>query len=140
MKIVVGVDGSEHSGRAVAWCAQHAGAFDAEVIAVHAIELPVYPTEIGFCPAPTYTPEDRAQLAKVLEESWCATLRSAGVPFRTEVLEGYPERIIEEVAARADADLVVVGRRGRGGFAELLLGSTSHQLTHHLQRPLLIVP
>ena len=31
-------------------------------------------------------------------------------------------------------------RRGRGGFAELLLGSTSHQLTHHVDRPLVIVP
>ena len=39
-----------------------------------------------------------------------------------------------------DADLVVVGRRGLGGFAELLLGSTSHQLSQHLGRPLLIVP
>ena len=41
---------------------------------------------------------------------------------------------------RRDADLVVTGKRGRGGFAELLLGSTSHVLSHHLDRPLVIVP
>ena len=38
------------------------------------------------------------------------------------------------------ADLVVTGRRGRGGFAELVLGSTSYSLVHHLNRPLTIVP
>jgi nucleotide-binding universal stress UspA family protein len=45
-----------------------------------------------------------------------------------------------EIARTEGAELVVTGRRGRGGFAELLLGSTSHQLTHHVDRPLVIVP
>jgi nucleotide-binding universal stress UspA family protein len=44
-------------------------------------------------------------------------------------------------AARSEgAELVVTGRHGRGGFAELVLGSTSHELSHHLDRPLVIVP
>jgi nucleotide-binding universal stress UspA family protein len=45
-----------------------------------------------------------------------------------------------EFARKANADLIVTGRRGRGGFTELLLGSTSHALTHHADRPLVIVP
>jgi nucleotide-binding universal stress UspA family protein len=45
-----------------------------------------------------------------------------------------------EAAKAEQAELVVIGRRGRGGFAELFLGSTSHALTHHLDRPLLSVP
>jgi len=62
------------------------------------------------------------------------------VPFRTEVVDGYPPKVIIDVAAREAADLVVTGRRGLGGFKELLLGSTSNHLSHHLDRALLIVP
>ena len=45
-----------------------------------------------------------------------------------------------QAAKTEKADLVVTGKRGRGGFAELILGSTSHVLSHHLDRPLVIVP
>jgi nucleotide-binding universal stress UspA family protein len=41
-KIIVGVDGSAHSARAVQWCADHAAALDAEVVAVHALDVPMY--------------------------------------------------------------------------------------------------
>jgi nucleotide-binding universal stress UspA family protein len=51
-----------------------------------------------------------------------------------------PARGLMEVAHRENADLIVTGRRGRGGFAELLLGSTSHALTHHAALPIVIVP
>jgi nucleotide-binding universal stress UspA family protein len=53
--------------------------------------------------------------------------------------DGRPARVIADVADREDADLVVVGRRGRGGIAELLLGSVSHELTHHCDRPVIVV-
>jgi nucleotide-binding universal stress UspA family protein len=56
------------------------------------------------------------------------------------MVDGPPSAAIIKVAADEQADLVVVGRRGRGGFSELLLGSVSHQLAHHVGRPLVIVP
>lgn len=141
MKIIVAVDGSEHSLRAVEWCAQYAEKLGAEVIAVHAIEMPVYATGIGFCPVPVVnTPEQEEELKRVLTEHWCAALTHANVSFKTVMNLGYPSDVICEAAKSEDADLVVVGRRGRGGFAELMLGSTSHQLAHHLGRPLVIVP
>jgi len=45
-----------------------------------------------------------------------------------------------DTANSEDADLIVVGSRGLGGFRELLLGSVSHQLTQHAGRPIVIVP
>ena len=140
MKIVVAVDGSEHSLRAVAWCAKYAERLDAEVIAVHAIELPVYPQGVGFFAMPVYSPADREKLRDVLLEQWCEPLDRVKVPFKSVLTEGYPSNVVCSVADAENADLIVVGRRGRGGFAELLLGSTSHQLAHHVGRPLVIVP
>ena len=135
MKIVVGVDGSEHSLRAIAWCAKYAERLDAEVIAVHTIELSVYASTEGYV-VPDYSPEEREKLRRVLVEQWCEPLVRAKVPVRPVLTEGHPANVIRETADAENADLVVVGRRGRGGFTELLLGSTSHQLSHHVGRPL----
>jgi nucleotide-binding universal stress UspA family protein len=140
MKIVVGVDGSEHSMRAVAWCAKYGVALEAEVVAVHAIEMPVYPLSMGFFALPEYTETDHEKLAEVVSDQWCEPLRRAGVRFHSVLAEGYPTNLIREAAENEDADLVVVGSRGLGGFTGLLLGSTSHFLSHHLDRPLVIVP
>lgn len=139
--IVVGVDGSEHARRAVEWCAEHAAGFGAEVVAVHAIEMPVYaaPT-MAYVPIPPMNDDDRRALQAVVHDEWCAALVEAHTPFRAVVTDGSPAVVLMETARAEDAMLVVTGRRGRGGFSELLLGSTSHSLTHHLDRPLVIVP
>jgi nucleotide-binding universal stress UspA family protein len=140
-RIVVGVDGSESAGRAVAWCANHAAALDAEVIAVYALEEPVYPVPtIAYVAVPPLSDEARAELEALLAGEWTETLRRAGVDYRTLVVDGPAAAAIARVADEEDADLIVTGRRGRGGFAELILGSTSHHLTHHAGRPLVIVP
>jgi nucleotide-binding universal stress UspA family protein len=139
--IVIGVDGSDPSRRAVDWCAAHARAFDAEVVAVHALEVPTYvgagPPYIWLTSA---TPEQREAWRDLAERDWCKPLADAGVPFRVAVRDGDPASALMEAAENEDAALVVVGRRGRGGFKKLLLGSTSHHLSHHLDRPIVIVP
>src|SRR5262249_22099538 len=141
MKILVGVDGSESSTRAVEWCAQHATQLDAEVVAVHAIDLPVIASPMSSVFAlPDIKPADREELMRIASEEWCAPLDKASVPCRVVLEDSEAARSIIRVARAENADLVVTGRRGRGGFAELLLGSTSHALSHHLPGPLLIVP
>ncbi len=143
MKIIVGVDGSVASGRAVEWCAANATALDAEVVAVHAVELPVFVPGVlgmGRLPVPVVPDADRDLLQEEIEQKWCAPLRAANIPFRIVIEDGASASTIMATSARENADLVVTGRRGRGGFAELLLGSTSSQLSHHLNRPLVLVP
>ena len=140
MKMLVGVDGSESAQRAVAWCAAHATALDANVIAVHAIEVPVHALLPDAYAPPVYADVDREHIRDVLRDEWCSTLNAANVPFDAKVIEGYPADVIMEAARRERADIVVVGRRGLGGFKKMLLGSTSHQLSHHLDRTLVIVP
>ena len=141
MKIVVGVDGSVSSIHAVEWCAALAPALDTEVIAVHSIELPVYSASgFGAAPVPPPSATERDAVREMIEGDWCAPLTKAHVRFRSVVTDGSPAAAIIAVARNEQADLVVTGRRGLGGFKELLLGSTSHELSHHLDRPLVIVP
>jgi nucleotide-binding universal stress UspA family protein len=140
MNIVVGVDGSESSQRAVARCAEHAKALDAKVITVYAVEIPVYAWRLDVFAPPVYTDADIKRIEETLREQWCKSLTDANIPFEAKVIGGYPATVIIEAAYREKADLVVTGSHGLNGFKEMMLGSTSHHLAHHLARPLVIVP
>ena len=61
-----------------------------------------------------------------------------GVPVEAEAFEGHPALVLADVAK--DADLLVVGSRGRGGFKALVLGSVSTSVLHHAPCPVVIVP
>jgi nucleotide-binding universal stress UspA family protein len=140
-RIVVGVDGSEHSGAALGWAVRMAKGMDSEVVAVFAISLPIR-FDTGFMaavPPVESDPEWRAEMKKEFEEEWCKPLRDAGVRYRTVMEDGRPASVIAKVGDSMDADVIVVGRRGRGGVAELLLGSVSHELVLHSRRPILLV-
>jgi nucleotide-binding universal stress UspA family protein len=139
-KIVVGVDGSEGSQRAVEWCAQLAKPLDAEVVVVHVIDIPAYGGLTMMYPIPSLSADAIAEVRDHAEREWAAPLEKASVPHRVDVVEGPTVRTLIQIADRENADLVVTGRRGRGAFAEFILGSTSHTLSHQLHRPLVIVP
>jgi nucleotide-binding universal stress UspA family protein len=112
-----------------------------EVIAVYAFNVPIL-FEAGYA-APTvpvqYDPEWREEMRKEFEESWCRPLKDASVRYRAVMEDGRPASVITKVADQVEADLIIVGRRGRGGVAELLLGSVSHELVQHSKRPVLVV-
>ncbi len=82
----------------------------------------------------------RAELASKLEHDWCAPFTAAGVAAECHVVDGNPVQVLLNAARDHDADLIVVGSRGMGGFPELLLGSTSTQVSQHSKCPVLIVP
>jgi nucleotide-binding universal stress UspA family protein len=139
--IVVGLDGSAGSAAAARWCAEIAPLLDAEVIGVYAFPVLISlvpPTAVATAPV-EYDAKARRALEGELVE-WCEPLRSAGVTFRTMLVDGEAAETLMRVADDVDAALIVVGRRGRGGFAELLLGSVPHRLAHHAGRPVVVVP
>jgi len=134
-RILVGTDGSEHARRALHWAAELAAQTGAEVVAVHSVGLLVT-TPDG--PVPSTPFHDR--LRNRLEGEWTEDLRDAGVALRCRLVEGSAVTALLQAAEDEAADLVVVGSRGAGGFSELHLGSTSHQVALYADRPVTIVP
>ena len=135
-RIVVGTDGSEHARRATRWAADLAAQTGAEVVATHAVGLLVA-LRPGRCRAGSLHEE----LLDRLEGEWTDALRAAGVSVRCRLEEGGAvTAALLRVADDEGADLVVVGSRGAGGFSELHLGSTSHQVALYADRPVTIVP
>lgn len=127
MKIVVGVDSSPSSTRAVEWCATHAATLEAEVVAVDSIQMPLYRGyPFGYITLPPPSEPDRDELHDGIEHEWCAPLAKANIPFRIVLSDGTPAPAIISLAEKEAAVLVVTGRRGGDGFAEVLLGRTSH--------------
>jgi len=138
-RIVAGVDGSDPGRDALVWTARFAKAVNAEVIAVYAIDVPIaLPDPYAI---PFYVDEKiRAGIQADFEKKWCRPLMTANVRYRTVLEDGRPASVILQVAEREKADLIILGRRGRGGVAELLLGSVSHEIVLHSRRPVLLVP
>jgi len=126
-RIVVGVDGSEGSKHALRWAAKQASYTGATLEVVAAWD---YPATYGWVPVP---PEDYA-LADFAEKSLNDAINEVfgtDVPesLQRRVTEGHPAQVL--VDASRGAELLVVGSRGYGGFADALLGSVSTYCVHH---------
>ena len=137
-RIVVGVDGSAQSAAAVEWAVRLAKGMRSQITAVFAIHMPIYfASEYG---APfQFDQQWRDDMKEEFENKWCKPLIVSGVRYRTVMEDGRPASVIDAVADRENADLVVVGRRGRGDVAELVLGSVSHELVLNSKRPILVI-
>jgi len=140
-RIVVGVDGSEAAAEAVAWTIGLARQTGAEVVAVFGLTPPNYADYAGIAVlAPIeYDPQFKAELETAFRDTWCRPLAESHIPYRAVFAEGRPATVIAAVAEAEGADLVVVGRRGRGAIAERLLGSVSHELAHHCPVPVVLI-
>jgi nucleotide-binding universal stress UspA family protein len=135
-RILVGVDGSDNGMRALEWAMLLARQSQAEVVAVHAIGLLAHLGQGPAVPSQSHLGE----LRQAFESEWCAPLHGSGIAYRLEFVDGAPVQVLLSVAESQAVDVLVVGSRGVGGFPELLLGSTSHQLAQHARCPVLIVP
>jgi len=139
--IIVGIDGSDHSRRALEWAIREAAVRHAPLTV-----FTVQATLIGYWGSPVLYPGDEDLVEhgrKRAQEETDSVLEKIGVELRpssvtVRAVIGLPAEALLEAAA--DADMLVVGSRGAGGFKRLLMGSVSTQVAHHAPCPVVVIP
>ena len=134
--IVVGTDGSDGSRAAVRWAAGEAQRRGTPLHIVHALDWEWHAARYNI--GGEYLVEARRHADDLIADATAeARAVAPGVRIESHALVGSPAPRLME--ASADADLLVVGNRGRGGFASLLLGSVSQRLGLHASCPVVVV-
>jgi len=137
--IVVGVDGSAHSRMALERAANEAAAHGAPltVLTVHQAVRDVYGAASHYADDAALT-EKAKEAAKAETDQVLAALGSRPTSVTVTAAHGLPAD--ELIKASVGADMLVLGRRGQGGFARLVMGSVTNQVVQHAHCAVLIVP
>ncbi|HVB43736.1 MAG TPA: universal stress protein [Streptosporangiaceae bacterium] len=131
-RVVVGVDGSPHSAAALRWALEQAEVHRGEVMALFSWQMPLIAIPGG------YSKEEVEQAAKaMLLASVAEVAPQPRVPLQAVVAESDPTEAL--IHASAQANLLVVGIRGRSPFAGLMLGSVSQACAAHAACPVVLV-
>jgi nucleotide-binding universal stress UspA family protein len=139
-RIVVGVDGSTTSRHALRWAAAEAIGHDAELHVVYAWETPSVGAGVGTAPGRHVTAsEDQRDAAEGLVSQVIVDELGTNPPTKVRPSIGRGSAAAVLLEASRGADLLVVGSRGSGGFAGLLLGSVSTKMASHAECPVVIV-
>ncbi|MET8946873.1 universal stress protein [Streptomyces sp. NPDC004542] len=134
-KVVVGVDGSESSYAALRWAVRYAGLVGGTVDAVSVWELP---GRYGWsAPAVDMDVDEEEARRRMRQELTDVLGTDAAESVRTHVVHGNPADVL--LRAAEGAEVLVVGSRGRGGFARVLLGSVGQHVAQHAGCPVVIV-
>jgi nucleotide-binding universal stress UspA family protein len=135
-RIVIGVDGSDSSIAALGWAAKQAELTGASLQVVTSWE---WPTAVGWGAAPIPGDYQPADDAKRLLDQVTEPVRGShpNLEIHTTVVEGHPAQVLVE--ASRGAELLVVGSRGRGQFAGMLLGSVSEHCVGNAHCPVLVL-
>jgi nucleotide-binding universal stress UspA family protein len=131
-RIVVGVDGSEHGNAALRWAVDEAKVHESEVVAVFAWQLPL----VGI-PGAVDRDEMEMICKAFVADAVETVVRDTPVPITKLVAEGDVRASLIEAAK--NADMLVLGSRGRGGFARFKLGSVSQECVQHVACPVVII-
>jgi nucleotide-binding universal stress UspA family protein len=137
--ILVGVDGSGHSQRALEWAAKEAALRHTSLTV-----LTVHQAVAGFWGGQLHYAQDESLVDKARDAAQAETdkvLSSLGdsrpASVAVTAVNGFPAE--EIVNAGRDADLIVLGSRGEGGFARMLIGSVANQVSQHATSPVVII-
>jgi nucleotide-binding universal stress UspA family protein len=130
--VVVGVDGSEHSRRALEWAAAEALLRSAPLHLVHA-----FPFDVPRAAGPDPYVEDATQRLRDVAAQ-ARRFDDQPLTVSADVVDGLPSRVLVDESRQCA--LLVMGSRGHGGFARLLLGSTAVEVTAHAACPVAVIP
>jgi nucleotide-binding universal stress UspA family protein len=139
--IVVGIDGSHNASHALEWAMTEASIRQAPLTVITVNSVPA-----GYWTGtPVELPGDQdrvAEIRKTAEAAVAETAAKLGAERPESVtvtaVSGFPAQTL--IDASSGADMLVVGTRGGGGFASLVLGSVSNQVVHHAHCPVVVVP
>lgn len=136
-RVVVGIDGSETAQAALQWAVDEARVRGAALEVVHAWHTPYV---AGYPYVPAFDPDQFEASARAAIETALDRVDTTGLAQPIERLTPLGRAAPVLLDAAKGADVVVVGARGLGGFAGMLLGSVSHHLAHHATCPVVVVP
>ena len=138
--IIVGVDGSGHSKRALEWAIKEAAIRHAPltVLTVHQALAGYYSRVANYSEDPELTEKAREAAQTETDKMLAGLGDSRPESVTVKAVHGFP--VEELITAASDADMIVLGSRGAGGFTRLLMGSVASQVAQHAHCPVLIVP
>jgi nucleotide-binding universal stress UspA family protein len=141
--IIVGVDGSDHSRLALRWAMREAAQHNVPLTVMTVRPVPPRPATQIFWGVPdlqesTFDPEPARTGIREWADREAKETGETAPEVTVSVVTGDPAE--ELVKASRDADLLVVGTRGTGAFAALLMGSVSSKVVHHAACPVVVVP
>lgn len=136
-RVLVAVDGSEASHKALRFAAELARPHGSELTLVCVVAHTPYAQEMyGVAAVDMARAEEAGR--KVLAEA-VEVARGSGLPVRTEVLFGPPAETLADALDQGDYGMLVVGSRGKGAVARVLIGSTSDRLVHICKKAVVVV-
>jgi nucleotide-binding universal stress UspA family protein len=138
-RILVPLDFSAHADPVMDWAIHLAEEHGSRLLLLHAYHLPVEFQQLEGA----YLPSDFWDSVKAESEqklgAFAERAKAKGLATEVLVREGYPATVIEEEAAAQQADLIVIGCRGRTGLKHLLLGSVAERVVQKARCPVLTV-
>jgi len=151
-KILVPLDGSEHSVRALEIATRIAKKFDGKITLIHAYSVRITPlvipepTTLTPHGVPVMTPAEASKVAEAARKAGAGILASGekkvkaeGVQVETLLREGHTVQEILKTAREGEFDLIVIGARGISRIREILLGSVSDGVIRNAPCPVLVV-
>ena len=138
-RLLVPIDFTDTSDFALEYALQLATALGADIVVMHAYELPIYGFPDGAMIATAEVATKLSTAAQTALDAAVTSRKDRGVPMSSVLRDGVPYEEINTVAGEMDVDIIVIGTHGRKGLTRMLLGSTAEKVVRTATRPVLTV-